>query len=663
MRKKSFGFLLLIGIFILILSSCNVPFQSQIISEEEPTADTSSAEMPEEESGAAVEPELEPPHNVDGAELTLIPAATFQMGSAATDSLADADEFPQHQVTEDEFYIYTYEVTNQMYAACVDAGACLTPRTLDEGPTSHYEHPDYADYPVVGVDWVMARDYCTWAGARLPTEAEWELVSRGPDSLYYPWGEEDPTCDYVNMKGCYKPNDTQEVGYYLLGNSPYEVWDMSGNVWEWVHDWYGEEYYSTSPEDNPIGPLEPDDPDIPLRVVRGGGLNSHPEMMRSASRIGLNPYRSFIDVGFRCVVGEELLFPAAYDHGDDRHEDVPPDSADDGDGPDGDGGTRSIRLLPGCRTSEIADLGVFFDPAEPALNDASTDTGILVCDPVPPPEGTYYCYDLPGSPGDTINLHFHFSDGSSMDALVEYPPCDTPFWISDFCEVDETGANVGHLVLHYPPGGPGLVGAAATAAPDPAVDLDCVETAPGTAVCSGLPGTPGASMLGIFAEFDDGSTKLGEHLNPWCPDTVGFIPSWDLILSCIPHADGSGEFRALIDTNMAGADFIEGSWTFTGVPIIPEPKSCSLEDHDLNIWSCMFPIGVYGDIEFCADWVGGSNCESYDVSTILPGDCSRPPSDEDVMGYCRPGQVAGSCSGPCMLTCPVGVNCNTCTMP
>jgi iron(II)-dependent oxidoreductase len=649
-------------ILILISLACKAPINSRFLADTTPPED--EGETTDTDISTSEDTERLVPHNTDGADVTYIPGATYQMGSLTTDELADEDELPQHQVTEDEFYIYTFEVTNQMYTACVDAGVCLVPKSLEDGPTSHYEHPDYAEYPVVGVDWVMARDYCTWAGARLPTEAEWELVSRGPDSLYYPWGEEEPTCDYVNMKGCYKPIDTQEVGYYLLGNSPYEVWDMSGNVWEWVHDWYTEDYYSISPEDNPIGPLEPADPDKPLRAVRGGGLNSDPDKMRSASRIGLNPYRTFIDVGIRCVVGEELLFPSGYDHGEDRHDDVPPDTADDGDDPDDDSGLRSIRLTAGCRTWEIVDFGVFFDPAEPALTAASTDYGPLVCDHLPPPEGTYLCYDLPGDPFELITLYFTFADGSEMIAAIEHPDCEAPLWIDHFCDPDETGAIIPYLRLHFPPGGPDFVGAAAEPPGGPAVDMDCTVTAPGLAVCHDLPGDVG-DVLGIFAAFDDGSTLLSSYEHPLCLDAEGFLPPWDIVLSCIPHID-SAEYYASIDTNMPGWDFFPVSWTLSGVP---EPKNCTLENPALNILGCTFPIGVYTDLEFCAEWVGGSglHCETFAIGGMLPGDCTPPPDDDDggdpVAGWCRPGVPPANCSGPCMLTCPTGVNCNPCTMP
>ncbi len=269
------------------------------------------------------------PTNTDEAETILIPGGTFWMGSGDTDTQAGDDEIPRHQVTLASFYLYTHEVTNKMYAACVDAGACLPVNVMDSGPTTHTGDPAYDDYPIVGADWNMARDYCAWAGSRLPTEAEWEYAARGTESLLYPWGSENPACDRVNMLGCAVPPDTVEVGSYLLGNSPFAVWDMSGNVWEWTHDWYAEGYYVLSPATNPLGPYAPTDWNHPLKVARGGGLYSGPEQMRSADRAGVNPYRAYDDVGFRCVaVGESL--PESYTETRDRHEMVPPDPLDGG---------------------------------------------------------------------------------------------------------------------------------------------------------------------------------------------------------------------------------------------------------------------------------------------------------------------------------------------
>lgn len=262
------------------------------------------------------------PTNTDGAETILIPGGTFWMGSETTEVDADDDEMPRHQVTLDGFYIYTHEVTNEMYAACVVAGGCLPVRTLESGPTSHHDDPTYVENPISGVDWLMARDYCVWAGGRLPTEAEWELAARGTESLRYPWGEEDPGCDRVNMIGCIVPPDTVEVGSYEWGNSPYDVWDMAGNVWEWVNDWYDEDYYHLSASSNPIGPYYGE-----LKAARGGGLYSGPVQMRTAARVGANPHRGYDDVGFRCVPEAEDL-PSGYYPPDERHEWTDPDPLD-----------------------------------------------------------------------------------------------------------------------------------------------------------------------------------------------------------------------------------------------------------------------------------------------------------------------------------------------
>jgi formylglycine-generating enzyme required for sulfatase activity len=283
-----------------------------------PTAGEAPAAEPAEPTVPA-EPGVSPaPSNTDGAETILIPGGTFWMGSEDGDAQADADEMPRHEVTLEAFPIYTHEVTNAMYAACVEARACIPVNALPGGPTSHYGDPSFAEYPVSGVDWLMARDYCQWASGRLPSEAEWELASRGAESLLYPWGEEEPDCERVNMSGCLVPPDTVRVGAYELGNSPYEVWDLSGNVWEWVHDWYDEDTYYFFSGLNPLGPNFSQ-----TKVVRGGGLYSEPTMMRSAARQPANPHRPYDDVGFRCVAMSDLELPGGYVPVDEVHESVP----------------------------------------------------------------------------------------------------------------------------------------------------------------------------------------------------------------------------------------------------------------------------------------------------------------------------------------------------
>ncbi len=246
------------------------------------------------------------PTNTDGAAVTYIPPTTFVMGAAASDTLADDDEHPAHQVSLDGFYIYTREVTNRMYAECVRAGACFPVQPLPNGPTSHYNDPAYADYPVVGVDWNMARDYCHWAGGRLPTEAEWELAARGAEGFLYPWGDDPgPACDRLNMFGCLTPPDTRQVGAYPLGISPFGLLDMSGNVWEWVNDWYGADYYAASPAANPFGPFTPSNPEQPFKVVRGGSWNSYPQDVRATARAFAHSHFPYDDLGFRCVAQTE----------------------------------------------------------------------------------------------------------------------------------------------------------------------------------------------------------------------------------------------------------------------------------------------------------------------------------------------------------------------
>ena len=172
---------LVAAILLLGITGCNLT---------RPGTDATPAEVTEIPIGPGSDPAIPAaPTNTDGAETILIPGGSFWMGSDPVDAQADADEFPRHEVTLDAFHLYTHEITNAMYADCVAAGACLPVIMMGSGPTTHTDDPAYAEYPVVGVDWNMADDYCTWAGGRLPTEAEWEYAARGTESLLYPWGD------------------------------------------------------------------------------------------------------------------------------------------------------------------------------------------------------------------------------------------------------------------------------------------------------------------------------------------------------------------------------------------------------------------------------------------------------------------------------------------
>jgi formylglycine-generating enzyme required for sulfatase activity len=225
-------------------------------------------------------------------EWAAVPAGEFMMGSEDGES----DESPIQPVYLDTFEIGTFEVTNEQYYRCVEAGACSLPRN------QKYNSPEYLDHPVVDVSWFDAKAFCEWndPNGRLPTEAEWEKAARGTDGRIYPWGEE-IDCSLANYYGKdngndYCVGDTTPVGSYLDGVSPYGTYDMAGNVWEWVNDWYDVDYYGISPESNPLGPEDGDE-----KVLRGGSWGYRTDLVRSAFRGRDGPTYTVSDVGFRCA--------------------------------------------------------------------------------------------------------------------------------------------------------------------------------------------------------------------------------------------------------------------------------------------------------------------------------------------------------------------------
>ena len=161
----------------------------------------------------------------------------------------------------------------------------------------------YGNHPVVDVTWYGANSYCTENNKRLPTEAEWEKAARGTTVRAYPWGDNDPTCALANfntgdLNYCVgSPDYTAPVGSYLSGASPYGVLDMAGNVWEWVYDWFSEDYYASCETgcSNPRGPATGD-----YRVFRGGGWNAIASNQRTAIREYSTPDDYFRTIGFRC---------------------------------------------------------------------------------------------------------------------------------------------------------------------------------------------------------------------------------------------------------------------------------------------------------------------------------------------------------------------------
>ena len=223
----------------------------------------------------------------DGAPMVWVPTGTFRMGS--TDA-GNPNEQPQHTVTLNGYWIYRYEVTVAQYRKFCAATGHQMPTAPKWG--WHDQHP------IVFVTWHDAVAYATWAGARLPTEAEWEKAARGPDGNEYPWGNE------WDAEKCPKELlGTHPVGSYPADVSPYGVLDMAGNVREWCHDWYRADAYASSPAPNPTGPSAGT-----ARIIRDGSWVDariqDQEAYRSARRDAMPPSEKCNFIGFRCAASE-----------------------------------------------------------------------------------------------------------------------------------------------------------------------------------------------------------------------------------------------------------------------------------------------------------------------------------------------------------------------
>jgi formylglycine-generating enzyme required for sulfatase activity len=223
-------------------------------------------------------------------DMVLVPAGEFTMGSPA----GDADEQPAHRVLVDSFFMDKYEVTVRQYGVFLqEAGGDRPSEWKTMNKTANQNRP------VMGVDWADAVRYCKWAGKRLPTEAEWEKAARGTDGRLYPWGNDPPTSLHANFgkTGSNDHGSLAPVGTLEHGKSPYGIYDMAGNVWEWVSDWYDDAYYKNSPPQNPVGPSMGG-----FKVIRGGSWASGPRNLRSADRYWDPPsFRSLYFPGFRCA--------------------------------------------------------------------------------------------------------------------------------------------------------------------------------------------------------------------------------------------------------------------------------------------------------------------------------------------------------------------------
>ncbi|MBT3922674.1 MAG: formylglycine-generating enzyme family protein [Nitrospina sp.] len=229
------------------------------------------------------------------SEMAYIPEGEFLMGSL--EEKGKSNEHPQHKVYLDAFYIDRYEVTFKDFEEYLDTNPKQHPTIT--GWYDRKARPDMLNKPVFGLQWKRCKKYCEWKHKRLPTEAEWERTAKGIENRSYPWGNEPPDKYRANYGNCcfiQKGMVLSQVGDFDQGKTPELVFDLGGNVAEWVYDWYDKKYYAVSPYKNPKGPEKGK-----YHVIRGGAWNSLPVYLRSSSRYGDSDAKDYYGIGCRCA--------------------------------------------------------------------------------------------------------------------------------------------------------------------------------------------------------------------------------------------------------------------------------------------------------------------------------------------------------------------------
>jgi formylglycine-generating enzyme required for sulfatase activity len=238
---------------------------------------------------------LQPSPTPEPAEVPLpdgmvfIPGGSFLMGSET----GQANERPEHLVTLDAYFIDQFEVSNAQYLACVADNGCTQTGLRNSFRRSGYrDDPIFANYPVMGVTWGQANAYCEWAGKRLPTEAEWEFAASGPNNFTWPWGNE----FNANLSAA-SSLDTEPVNDFPGGVSPFDVFNMAGNVNEWVLDRFDANFYANSSATNPVN-LDAGS----SQIYRGGSFdNSNGAFFTTSRRYVVSGNTFDVDIGFRCA--------------------------------------------------------------------------------------------------------------------------------------------------------------------------------------------------------------------------------------------------------------------------------------------------------------------------------------------------------------------------
>ena len=231
---------------------------------------------------------------VNAVGMVTIPAGPFQMGCSAGDNACENDEGPAGgtPVNVPVFEIDTHEVTVSEYMQCIKAGKCNRPKDHQRNKYCNIGAKGRDDHPANCVDWQDAVDYCTFVGKRLPSEPEWEKAARGTDGRTYPWGEQFPTSSLLNFAAIVR--DTMPVGSYPDGVSPYGVYDMAGNVWEWMQSEKKDYPYRDDDEREDLDSTN-------NRVLRGGSWVDSDDHARAAYRASNVPSYADDSLGFRCA--------------------------------------------------------------------------------------------------------------------------------------------------------------------------------------------------------------------------------------------------------------------------------------------------------------------------------------------------------------------------